>query len=282
MMGWLVKLRDLNQRWLYLATILLLILPLAVTIPIPSTGVSPATQGLYDMMDSCPKDKVVMIDSSWDMSSRAECQAQLACVVRHLCANKTRFVVTSLGTPFSPDFADKVITPIAEEAGYVYGEDWANTGYIQSAGGMGVVIDGLCRDFHSVRPADWRGTPISELPLMENVHRAEDMHMYYVVTYAPSPEWISFVQGQHGMPVGFGCMSIMAPNYFTFIDSGQLCGMLVGNRGSSEYEALIGHPGLGTKLIMVASFGNAIIILAAVMGNVGALAGIRRRRRAQQ
>ncbi len=152
MMGWLVKLRDLNQRWLYLATILLLILPLAVTIPIPSTGVSPATQGLYDMMDSCPKDKVVMIDSSWDMSSRAECQAQLACVVRHLCANKTRFVVTSLGTPFSPDFADKVITPIAEEAGYVYGEDWANTGYIQSAGGMGVVIDGLCRDFHSVRP----------------------------------------------------------------------------------------------------------------------------------
>ena len=281
MMRWLTKLRDLNQRWLYLATIVLLILPLAVTIPMPAAGTSPSTQGLYDMIDSCPEDKVVLIDSSWDMGSRAECQAQLACVVRHLCANRTRFVVTSLGTPFSPDFAAKVITPIAEEAGYVYGTDWVNTGYIQSAGGMGVVIDGLCRDFHKVRPADWKGTPIAELPLMQKVRTVEDVHMFYVVTYAPAPEWISFVQGQHRTPVGFGCMSIMAPNYYTFIDSGQLCGMLIGNRGSSEYEALIGRPGLGTKLIMVASFGNGIIILAALLGNIGAWAGARGRRRAR-
>jgi len=102
-----------------------------------------------------------------------------------------------------------------------------------------------------------------------------------VVTYAPTPEWISFVKGQHGTPVGFGCMSIMAPNYYTFVDSGQLCGMLIGNRGSSEYEALIDRPGLGTRLIMSASFGNGIIILAALLGNVGAMAGARRRRRAR-
>jgi len=281
MMRWLTKLRDLNQRWLYLATILLLILPLVLTIPMPATKASPSTQGLYDMIDSCPKDKVVMIDSSWDMGSRAECQAQLACVVRHLCANKTRFVVTSLGTPFAPDFANKIITPIAEEAGYVYGEDWVNTGFIQAAAAPGVVIDGLCRDFHKVRPADVHGTPIEELPLMQDVRKIDDMHMWYVVTYAPTPEWISFVKGQHGTPVGFGCMSIMAPNYYTFVDSGQLCGMLIGNRGSSEYEALIDRPGLGTRLIMSASFGNGIIILAALLGNVGAMAGARRRRRAR-
>lgn len=280
-MTWLAKLRDLNQRWLYLGTILLLILPLAVTIPMPSTGASPATQGLYDMIDSCPDDKVVMIDSTWDMGSRAECQAQLACVVRHLCANRTRFVVTSLGAPFGPDFASRVITPIAEEAGYVYGEDWVNTGFIQTSGGMGAVIDGLCRDFHKFRPADVHGTPVRDLPLMQNVRTVEDMHMFYVVTYNPPTEWISFVKGQHGTPVGFGCMSIMAPTFYTLVDSGQLCGMLVGNRGASEYEALIDRPGLGTKLIMVASFGNAIIILAALLGNIGALAGARRRRRAR-
>lgn len=280
MTRWLIKLRDLNQRWLYLGTIVLLILPLAVMIPMPSTKASRATQGLYDMIDRCPKDKVVMIDSSWDMGSRAECQAQLACVVRHLCAKRTKFIVTSLGTPFAPDFANKVITPIADQAGYVYGTDWVNTGYLQSAGGMGVVIDGLCRDFQKVRPADMHGTPVAQLPLMQRVRTVDDMHMFYVITYAPSPEWISFVQGQHGTPVGFGCMSIMAPNYYTFIDSGQLCGMLIGNRGSSEYEVLIDRPGLGTKLIMVASFGNGIIILAALMGNIGALAGARRRRRA--
>ena len=85
MIRWLAKLQGLNQRWLYLATILLLIVPLAVRVPLPPGGASAATRGLYEMVESCPPDKAVLIDSSWDMGSRAECQAQLACVVRHLC-----------------------------------------------------------------------------------------------------------------------------------------------------------------------------------------------------
>jgi len=280
-MRWLTKLHTLNQRWLYLATAVLLVLPLLVRVPVPSSGASGATRGLYDAIDSCPPGKVVMINSNWDMGSRAECEAQLDCVVRHLCRKRTRFVVTSVGLVFGPMFAEKVIRPIAREHGYRYGRDWVNCGYIQASGGLGVVVDGLCRDFHRVRPADANGTPIAELPLMDRVRTVRDIHMVYCVGYAPEREWISFVNGQHGTPVGFGCMSIMAPEYYTFLDSGQLCGVLVGNRGSSEYEALLGRPGLGSRLIMVASFGNCAILAAAVLGNVGMWAAERKRRQAR-
>jgi len=279
MMDRLAKLHALNPRWLYLATAVLLLIPFVFLIPMPAGLASRATQGLYDAIESCPPDKIVMIDSSWDMGSRSENAAQLECVVRHLCRRRIRFVVTSLGTVFSPEFADRVIGPIAKEAGYVYGRDWVNTGYVQSASGLGVVIDGLARDFHSIRRADARGTPIEDLPLMRQVRTIRDIYLVYVVTYAPSPEWISFIKGQHGTPVGFGCMSMMAPNYYTFIDSKQLCGMLIGNRGAAQYEALIGHPSLGQRLIMVASFGNAAIILAALVGNLGMWAVRRNRRR---
>lgn len=278
MIGWLAKLHRLNQRWLYLATIALLIVPFCVALPVPPGGTSEATQGLYDAVEACPDDKVVLVASNWDMGARAECQAQLACVVRHLCRKRVRFVVTCLQTPFAPDFATKVIEPIASEFGYVYGRDWVNTGYIQSQGGLGVVIDGLCRDFHKMRPVDVHGTPASELPVLRRLRTIDDVHMVYVVAYGPAPEWISFVKGQHGTPVGFGCMSIMAPNYYTYVESGQLCGMLIGNRGSSEYEALIGSPGLGTRLIMVASFGNAIIVAVAALGNLGMWAAARKRK----
>ena len=98
----LARLRTLNQRWLYLATVLLLIVPFVVTVPMPPGGTSVATQGLYDTIESCPPDKVVLIDSSWDMGSRAENHAQLECVVRHLCRRRIRFVVTSMVTPFAP------------------------------------------------------------------------------------------------------------------------------------------------------------------------------------
>jgi len=277
MMHWLSKLKDLNQRWLYLAMVSLLMVPFVVMFPMPPGAASEATQGLYDRVEAVPKDKVVLIDSSWDQGSRAECQSQLACMVRHLCKRRIPFVVTSLGTPFAPEFANRVIEPIAKEMGCKYGVDWVNTGFLQAAGGMGVIIDGMCRDFQKLRPTDMHGTPAAELPLLNRVHSIEDIDLVYVVTYAPSAEWISFVRSQYGTPVGFGCMSIMAPNYYTFVDSGQLCGMLIGNGGAAEYETLLDSPGLGTRLIMVGSFGNGVIILAAVVGNLGAWASRRRK-----
>jgi hypothetical protein len=266
----LAKLHDLDGRWLYAVMLLVLIPPLAVTIPMPPHTPSSATLGLHDAIETCPEDKVVWIDSTWDMGSKAECRSQIECIVRHLCRKGVRFVVTSVAaSPFAPKFARDAIEPIAEEAGYVYGHDWVNAGYKQAGGGMAVVIDGLCRDFQRIYPADDKNTPMADLPLMARVRSIEDVHLVCCITYAPSPDWISFVKGQYGTPVGFACMSIMAPNYFTFLDSGQLCGMLVGNRGAAEYEALGGYRGEGTRLIMAASFGVCVIIGAALLGNIG-------------
>jgi len=281
MMERLAKLESLSQRWLYLATILLLMVPFLVRIPMPPRGQAVmAAKGVYDTIEACPPDKVVMIDSSWDMGSRAENRAQLECVVRHLCRRRIRFVVTSMVTPFAPDFAARVIEPIAKKAGYVYGRDWVNTGFIQVGGNIGAIIDGMCKDFHKIRPTDWKGVPASKLPLLQKVRTINDIHMVYCITYSPAEQWISFVKGQYDTPVAFGCMSIMGPWYYTYLDSGQLCGMLLGNRGAAEYEALLGHPSTGTRLIGVASFGNCIIIAAAFLGNLGAWAARRARRKA--
>jgi hypothetical protein len=283
MAPWLARLHDLNPRWLYLATGLLMIVPFVILIPMPAGTPSRATQGLYDAIESCPPDKVVWIDSSWDQGSRAENEAQLECVVRHLCRQHIRFVVTSVGiTPFGPEFADRTIKPIAEKAGYVYGRDWVNTGFVQAPtpASLALIINGLARDFHSIRPADVHGTPIGDLPLMQKVRTIRDIHVIYAITYSPAQEWISFIKGQFGTPVAFGCMSIMAPSYYAFLDSGQLCGVLIGNRGAAQYEALIGRPSLGTRLSMAQSFGNAAIILAALVGNLGWWAARRARRKA--
>lgn len=281
MIRWLAKLDVLDRRWLYAAMVIVLLVPLVVLIPMPPGKASQATRGLYDMIESCPPDKVVLIDSSWDMGSRAENQAQLECVVRHLCRERVRFVVTSLGvSPFAPEFAARVIEPIAAEAGYVYGRDWVNLGYVQAGGSLGAVIDGLCRDIHAIRPEDAKGNPVGELPLMQRVRSIKDVHVVYCITYSPSPDWISFVKGQHNTPVAFGCMSIMSPNYYTYLDSGQLCGMLVGNLGAAEYEALIGRPARGTRLIMAVAFGNCAILVAVLLGNLGHWAARRKRREA--
>jgi hypothetical protein len=274
----LAKLHSLNARWLYLGAAILLAVPFVVPIPPPLGKPTRAVQGLYDMIEKCPPDGIVWIDSAWDQGSRAENEAQLECVVRHLCRRHVRFVVTSLGNPFGPEFGAKVIEPIAKEAGYEYGIDWVNLGFVQCNAGLPVVINGLAKNFHNIREKDVGGKPLDALPLMRRVQTIKDIYLVYAITYSPTPEWISFVRGQFGTPVAFGCMSIMGPYYQTFFESGQLSGMLVGNRGSAQYEALVGHPSLGTKLSMVASFGNVAIILAALLGNLGMWAVLRARR----
>jgi hypothetical protein len=286
MMRWLARLYALDNRWLYAGTVLVLLIPFVLNIPIPGGNVSLDTKHAFELLDSCPPDKVVLLDSSWDAGSAAENRAELEALVTHLIRKRTRFVVTSIAvTPFGPDFADGVIKPLAEAAGYVYGRDWVNMGYVAgppaaTRGGLGVIIERACRDFHGQFPVDRHGTPVSELPLLEHVRTIDDIHACACITYQPNDDWMSVVYGVfHGRFI-VCCMSIVGPYYQPYLLSGQAAGALVGNRGAAEYELQLQTIGRGTRLTMAGSFGNCAIILAALVGNLGWWADRRLRRAA--
>ncbi len=271
MKRWLAKLQTLDRRWMYLATLIVVFFPIVVSIPVPELSVSGPTKTFHEAVEALPAGSVVLIDSSWDAGSLAENQSQLQCVVRHLCTRDIDFVVTSVGiTALGPKFARDTITPIAEEYGYVYGEDWVNCGFVQGVeGSIGAIIDGVCKDFRATFPTDINGTPLEEMPLTQEFRGIQDIELAYIVTYGPAPEWISFVNGQFNKPVAFGAMSIMAPQYINNYKAGQLVGLLLGNRGAAEYEQLIGQmEGLGHRLSVAGSFGALAVILAAILGNV--------------
>ena len=270
----------LNPRWLYLAVTVVLVIPLLVSIPMPTNVASRGPRGLYETIGACPSNKVVLIDSSWDLGSKPECMALLACVTDDLCRRKIKFVVLSTSM-YAPTFVTEVVQPIVKQAGYVYGRDWVNLGFIQPPGGnMGVLIDALCRDVHRTRSTDINGTPVADLPLMRTVRNAADIHLVYAINYCPPLEWMSFGKAQYGLPVAFGSAAMMAPYYYVYLDSNQLCGLLTGNRGAYEYESLTGRRGLGSKVMMSFAFGHCFIIVAALLGNVGYVAYARLRRRA--
>lgn len=283
MIDFLAKLQRLDRRWLYAVTLIVVFVPIIIPVGIPDIAVAPATRDLYNAIENCPEDGIVLIDSSWDAGSLAENQAQLRCVVRHLCQRKIRFVVTSVGiTALGPDFAWDTIQPIAKKHGYVYGRDWVNAGFVQGVeGSIGAIITGVCEDFRGTFPVDAFGTPMERLPLMQGFEGVKDENAYlvYVITYAPAPEWISWIYGQYNKPLAFGAMSIMAPVYYNNYQANQLKGLLLGNRAAAEYEQLLGAPGQGTRLAIAGSFGSMAVIAAAILGNVAWWAGRQRGRR---
>ena len=277
----LSKFYYLNPRWLYLTVTVVLIIPLTIALPMPRNEPSVGARGLYKAVGECPPEKVILIDSSWDLGSKPECMSQLEAFVNDLCKRKRTFVVFSTGL-YAPAFANQVIQPIAKTNGYVYGQDWVNLGYIPPPGGnVGVLIQALCIDVHKTRPVDMYGTPVTDkdkLPLMQKVKTAEDIYMVFAVNYTSPLEWMSFGKSQYGLLVAFGCAAIMAPYYYIYVDSGQMCGLLTGNRGAYEYETLTGVFGMGRKVMMTFAFGLCFIIAAVLLGNLGFWAAARVRK----
>ena len=262
----------LNPRWLYLAVTIVLLIPLVVTIPTPPTPESRGPRGTYDTVTACPSNKVVLIDSSWDQGSKPECMAILECFVNDLCDRGIKFVVMGT-TVYAPTFAMQVILPIAKEAGYEYGKDWVHLGFIQPpANNIGLLVQSLLKDVHETRVVDINNTAIDnaeKLPLMQNIRSATNIHMVMAINYCPPLEWISFGKAQFNVPIAFGSAAIMAPYYYVYVDSGQLCGLLTGNRGASEYESMTNIYGMGSKVMMSFAFGLCFIIIAVLLGNLG-------------
>lgn len=285
MLEFLIKLQYIDRRWLYLALAAACVVPFLVPIKLP-VHVSPETRKLYEAIDACPADKVVLVDSAWDAGSLGENWGQVEVVFEHLLRERIRFVVISLEiTPLGPQFADKVISKLVREKfpDRKYGVDWVNLGYTK---GDWQAMQQIAKDIRKQYKKDSRGYSLDDadhLPLMRSVRTIDDVYMVYSVTYSPMENWIPFIHGVYGTPIGFGCAGIQSTTYYRYVLSDQLVGMLVGVRGSAEYDALLNsdikrRTSLGTRLIVPQAFGHTIIILAVVLGNIGYFAARKRRR----
>lgn len=290
--GLVERLQNLDRRVIYGVLVVVSVLSFAL-VPMPVSHVGPEARAVFDAVERCPEDKVIILDSSWDMGSQSENRAQFRALVKHMFRRNIKFVVTSIGTTqFAPKIAQDQLADLAKEyeATYgvkrKYGVDYVNLGY-KSAGAGGVVgaplgflLDGFAHDIHAVYPTDINGTPVSELPLMQGVKSIEQVHLVVVVTYQPSVEWISFIRGQFGTPVVFSCMSIVVPLYAIYSEADQLAGIIGGTRGAAEYERLLEleEPGEGTQLMTPQSFAHLLMIAFIVIGNIGYISAVRRKR----
>jgi hypothetical protein len=177
-----------------------------------------------------------------------------------------RIVVACLW-PASPPLVERAMTPIAEEFGKEYGTDYVNLGYM--AGGI-VTLLGMGASIPNTFPTDYGGTPVSQIPLMREVKNFEDIAFVMEIS-AGTPgtrEWVQQVQSRFRVALGSGVTAVSAPNFYPYIQSGQLTGLLGGLKGAAEYETLVGVPGTATRGMDAQSIVHALIVVFILMGNV--------------
>ncbi len=275
-MNLLRTLQTVDRRVLYALLLLSVTVPFFFNLKINGT-VSPATQKLYDTVESIPEGSFVIFGTDWSAGSRGENGAQTEALMRHVMHHKLRFAILSFD-PQAATLTQKMALKLEKQYGYTEGVNWTNWGFqVQEV----LFFKALANDVINTVHVDIHGTPLQNLPVMQNVTSANDFKLLIDVNPTTSyVNYIQFLQGPFHIPMVFAPTAVMAPEAFNYMDSGQISGMLNGLAGAIEYEQLLGVVGRATKDSPSLSFAHLLIILLIIMGNV-AMVLERRAKKAQ-
>lgn len=252
----------IDRRILYLILFVNMIVFLLLPVKVP-TVTSPPVRKFYDTVEQLQPGDMVMVSSNWSAGTIGENLPQLEAVIRHLMRKRARFTIISI-EPQSRDISLRFARRFTKEGGYKYGEDWAHFGFVPN---LVVAIKGMVKDLPATIKQDVEGNPIDKLPVMRGIKTLADYKM--VIDITPSgtvAAWISY--RPKNLIVLFCPTSVMAAEAYTFLDSGQVAGMLTGAIGAQEYEQLLQVEGLGTPFAKAISFSHALIILFIILGNI--------------
>jgi hypothetical protein len=255
----------IDRRWLYLILFVNIVTFLVAPIRLRAS-ISPPVQKFHDEIEKLQPGDLVMISSNWSASTLAENQPQLEAVITHLMRKQARFTLISIEAQ-SRDISYRLAERVTKEKGYQYGKQWAHFGFVPN---LAVAIKGMVTDLPNTVKQDVRGIEVTKLPVVQGVKSLSDYKMIIDVTPSGTvPIWISY--SPKNVKILYCPTSVMAAEAYTYLDSGQIKGMITGAKGAQEYEQLLGIKGLGAPFANTISFSHVLIIVFILLGNFAML-----------
>jgi len=270
---WAVTMQNIDRRVLYVALLVIVTVGLLVPLPLPLL-VGPQARELFQAIDAVPEGGMVVVSTNWSASTQGENRPQTRVVLEHCMRKRLRFALIAFD-PQSTNLAQELAEEMAREHGYEYGVKWVNWGYRADVPGT---LKAMMQDIVGTYSTDSRQRrPLQELTVMQGIRTLRDVGA--IVEVSPSGNhkyWIQFVVGSVKAPFCYAPTSIIAPELYQYLDSGQIKGMLFGIKGAAEYESLLGMKGFTTRAISPVSLTLVLLFVLIALGNWGLYAARRR------
>src|SRR5262245_10030494 len=122
----LETLRHLDRRWIFLAMLLAVTLPILAQKTFPEQPTS-QVQSVFDKIESLPEGSIVLISFDYDPATSGELGPMATALVRHCCLKRHRLLFMTIfdtGLPVIQPIIRQVIEEEFAEANYRYGEDY--------------------------------------------------------------------------------------------------------------------------------------------------------------
>lgn len=273
-------LASIDRRIIFLAILLAVLIPFVVKFPQP-VHVSKESQDLYDWVERIPDGSTIMLTFDYYPSTLAEVEPMSRAAVKQ-CWRKNLKLISMTTVPLGgPNITNVVLDDMAknwavEELGIEkkYGIDYVNLGYKPD---YKAVILGMGDSFRKIYPTDFYGVSLDSFPIMQGVDNYGDVEFLFIVSdNGIVDEWVTLANRQFGLPMGAGVTAVMAPKFYSYLQSRQMVGLLGGMKGAAEYEYLIDSPGAATLFMGPQSTVHIMIILFILIGNISYFLGGRK------
>ena len=273
------KLMRLDRRWVFLFLIIVCIVAYYADFEVPIL-VEPEVESIYNFVDTLKPDDIVLIAIDYDPNNLAELHPMAYTIIEQCWRHDLRVIITSLSQN-GPGMADQLLRDVSDSMliektynGKVYpgkeivnGVDYAFLGYKPY---FALVILGMGQDFRLPFPNDYYGTPLDSLPMMQGVLNYDNIKCVIDLSGGNITDyWISYGQNRFNFPLALGLTGVMTAQYYPFLGSGQVFGIMGGLLGAAQYEELADNAGLAKDGMRVQLYAHLVIILFILIGNIG-------------
>lgn len=270
----------IDRRLVFLFVGIAVVLPFFMTIS-QKMKVSPEVQQVYDAVEGLPAGSRVLMSFDYDPPSAPELQPMAEAFLYQAFKQGLKIIIIGLW-PQGPQQANLALEQVLKHPDIAKlnlqnGEDYVNLGFQT---GNEFVIQRMGSDFKSMFPRDYSGRAYEDLPLVRNVRNFSNIDYSFNLSagYPGTQEWVQVAVDRYGLPMGAGNTAVQAPMMYTYLNAGQLIGLLGGMNGAAEYELVTGYTGKGTKFMLSQSFAHAVVIAFIFIGNVAYFIGGRKKK----
>jgi len=242
---WFDKLISIEKKYLYLIMFIVVIIPFLLKMTYKPT-VSPEVRNIYDEIENIYQYNLsnteqpmgLLVTFDYSPSTNAELDPMTMSVLRHAFLRKVP-VVTWTGFIDSIDLARRVTAYIAKEFGAVYGEDFVFMGYPYP---INAAVIAFGTDIRAFLVKDYYGNLSTELPLLNKINNYKQIGLIVTVSGTSYPRfWVTYANTLYGKKIATGITAVSAAEFYPFLQTKQMIGMMGGLRGAAEYEELVGR-----------------------------------------
>lgn len=258
------KIMQIDRRWIYLAIGLAVLIPAICSFTIP-VSVSHEVEKIYNFVEELGPKEILFLAMDYDPSSMAELNPMAEAILKHAFTRDRKVIIVTL-SQFGPGMVEEITTRLAAQYNRKLGVDYAFLGY-RPYPAITIMLMGT--DFRVPFPQDYYGTPLDSLPIMRGVKNFNNVKGVIDLTAGNTADmWITYGNGRYNFPLAVGITGVSAADYYQYLQSGQIFGLIPGVKGAAEYERLINKSGQGMEQVSYQVVAHAVIILFIVISNV--------------